>query len=213
MRSQNRIIDESRYNNRAYNDAFENLNTQCMKNEQYTRRDTVTVVGLDMPNGEAQADLSAKVAEHLSNSGESVAHSDFSVVHRNAANSKEVRGKVVPPSVTVRFLNISKKDRVLRSYSNFDQAKKQVRPVRVYQSLCKRYADVCMKIVNFFKLKADDDNMGILNCGLTLKWCTYSSPSAGFALKLSDGQYFTGVHTFRDFAKLFISKYEAALLK
>ncbi len=136
------------------------LTRQVVKGEQYNRRDTVTVVGLPLEDGESQSTLTEKVAQHLSNSGEEVKSSDLTVVHRNGKTSREVRGKKVPPSVTAKFSKISKKDSVLRQYRNYDQTKKTARPVKVYQSLTNHYSELRRFIAKFFDTDNSTDNLG-----------------------------------------------------
>ena len=86
-----------------------------VKTEQYNRRDTITVTGLQKESTETEDTLAQKVAETLSVSGEDVAVKDFTAVHRNGQKPRKIAGKEIPPSVTVKFHNISKKDRVLRN--------------------------------------------------------------------------------------------------
>ncbi len=101
-----------------------------VKNEQYNRRDTLTVVGLPKPVDETEDTLSKKIAETLCISGESVAPDDFTAVHRNGKEPRKTPGgKTIPPSVTVKFNNISKKDKVIRNYKNFDHTNKTPRQV------------------------------------------------------------------------------------
>ena len=160
-----------------------------------------------MPENESQTVLCSKAAESLSQSGEPVAVSDMSAVHRNSKGNRTIRGKVVPPSVTVRFSNINKKDNVLKRYRNYDSVKRTPRDIKIYQSLSKHYADLRSTIVDLFKCETNDVKHGILNCGMTLKWCTYQSPSSGFAVKFSNGDYFNKIHVWYDFVKQFQTKY------
>ena len=159
-----------------------------LKNEQYSRRDTVTVAGVAKSEGETAASLSRKVAENLSVSGENVQPSDFSAIHRNSQSSRSFGGKTFPPSITVRFMSVNKKDTVLRGYKNFDSIAMKPRDVKVYQSLSPHYSsELRGSIVKFFDPKSDDNheqNFGMSRMGKLLKWVTYQSPTAGFAVKL-----------------------------
>ena len=137
-----KVKDELYFSNRAYVQTFDELKLSSVKNEQYTRRDTISVLGLAMPSQESQADLCTKVAHALSQSGETVSPADLSAVHRNSKDSKEIHGKMVPPSVTVRFATVNKKDNILKSYRNYDTSKKQRRSVTIYQSLSQHYAEL-----------------------------------------------------------------------
>ena len=181
---------------------------------QYSRRDTVTVVGLAKPDAESQADLCTKVAAVLTQSGETVSVTDLSAVHRNSKDGRNIRGKVVPPSVTVRFCTVNKKDNILKRYSNYDSAKKAARDVRVYQSLSRHYSDLRSTIVEFCNGNESEvlQKFGMRNCGVGLKWCTYQSPTAGFAIKLKDDTYFNKVHGWHDFARIFQSKFPESRL-
>ena len=201
-----KLSDDYSFRNREYANNFDKLTLSCVKTEQYSRRDTVTVVGLSKPEGESQSDLCSKVAAALSVSGETVTSSDLSACHRNSNKPRTVRGKVIPPSVTVRFCTINQKDNVLKRYRNYDVVKKQSRDVRVYQSLSYHYSDLRGSIVDFFKLSASEaeQKYGFSNNSMKLKWCTYQSPTAGFAVKLANDVYFNRVHVWHEFAKNFM---------
>ena len=179
---------------------MDDMTLSVVKSEQYTRRDVVTVVGLPLADGpESQTELSTKVAQALSQSGEDVTPADFSACHRNSRNNRTIRGKIVPPSVTVKFNVISKKDNVLRKYKNYDSVQGKGRDVKIYQSLSEHYAGVRKSILSFFNSDRDSTEYGISNCGLKVKWVTYQSPTAGFAIKLQSGEYFKGVHVWHQF--------------
>ena len=121
-----------------------------------------------------------------------------------------MKGVAVPPSVTVRFCRINKKDSVLRGYKNYDAANKKPRQTRVYQSLSSHYSDLRRAMYTFFGSKPDSRDFGdIRNTNLNVKWITYQSPSSGFAFKTQSGDYFNGIHTFSDFAKAIYDKYPA----
>ena len=181
------------------------------KAEQYTRRDTVTVVGVNMPESETQSSLSTVVAKTMCDSGETVSPEDFSACHRNSTQTRVVRGKTLPPSITVRFKTVSKKDSVLRSYKNFDQAKARPRPVKLYQSLTPHYSNLRNGIVNCLTPGEKRKEYGISLSGQKIKWCTYQSPTAGLVYKLESGAYFKGIHTWEQFIDSFIEKFPEAL--
>ena len=182
-------------------ETLDDMNLSVVKSEQYTRRDVVTVVGLPLPDGpESQSDLSTKVSEVLSRSGEEVKPTDLTACHRNARNNRTIKGKTVPPSVTVKFDKITKKDNVLRQYKNYDSEKRKPRDVKVYQSLSEHYVTVRKYIVDFFNSDSDERKFRpIYNPNLKVKWVTYQSPTSGFAIKLQSGEYFKGVHTWHQF--------------
>ena len=171
------------------------LTRAVVKSEQYTRRDTVTMVGLEKPKDETDVSLSNKVAETLSASGVTVSSADFSVVHRNGKDSREIRGKTVPPSVTVKFAVTSKKDIVLKSYKNFDPVARKPRNVKVFQSLSPHYGQLRRSITDFF----NNSNNTQYNHGKELKWVTYQSPTSGLCVKLKTDEYFKDIHIVDDF--------------
>ena len=170
------------------------MTRQVVKTEQYNRRDMITVVGLEKPAEETEQQLAAKVAEHLSSCGESVSPTDFTAIHRNGTESRQIRGKTFPPTITAKFKTISKKDAVLRKYRNFDSSKNKPRSVKIYQSLSHHYSELRRSITKFF----DDENSSE-NRGKKLKWATYQSPSAGLAVKLKSDEYFKNIHVYDDF--------------
>ena len=188
---------------RQLDEDITSLAVTTFKTEQYSRRDTMLITGLPKPADESHEDLTKKVTETLSVSGQNISASDLSAVHRNAKESKTVRGKVVPPSVTVKFQNVSKKDSVLRSYRNFDTVLKRPRPVRVYQSLSPHYSELRSNIVKFFNDEDTTELYGISNAGKKLKWATYQSPTAGIVIKLKSDEYLKNIHTFPDFILAF----------
>jgi len=204
------LRDEMLFRNRDVTDSVEELHLSVVKTEQYSRRDTITVVGLEKPETETETNLSQRVAETLSNSGVQVTPDDFSVLHRNGRDNRTVRGKTIPPSITVRFNRIHKKDAVLRKYRNFDTSSSAPRPVKIYQSLTQHYADLRSGIFKFLKSDKNDEtyiNGPICNAGLKPKWVTYQSPTSGFAVKLATGEYFNGIHVWRDFEKIILSNF------
>ena len=178
------------------------ISRSAVKSEQYHRRDTLTVTGVPKNTNETDAELEKKVAESLSLSGETVRPEDFSVIHRNGNQTrKDRRGKDIPPSVTVRFSKIGKKDKVLRGYKNFDVNSRTPRPVKVFQSLSPHYSGLRRYIVDFFSVSNAEGNFG-----KQLKWCTYQSPSAGLAVKLNSDEFMRDIHVVDDFLLKFAEK-------
>ena len=99
---------------------MDTVETDIAKTDQYARRNTVMVTGIDYKREtETFNELNETVATELSKSGVAVSASDFAACHRNGNKIKNItrNGKTVktPPSVTVRFYNCHKKD-VLNSY-------------------------------------------------------------------------------------------------
>ena len=96
------------------------VETNIAKTDQYSRRDTVVVTGVDYkPETETYNSLSDTVAEEMRKSGVQVSSSDFSACHRNGKTTK------VPPapSITVRFYSSYKKDNLLFRYKNYENNK------------------------------------------------------------------------------------------
>ena len=80
------------------------------------------------------------------------------------------------------------------------------RDVKVYQSLSKHYSDLRREIMNFFNPNTDSEKVyGLSSRGKLVKWVTYVSPSAGFAVKLKapGDEYIKNIHTFGDFCNEF----------
>jgi hypothetical protein len=206
-----KLRDEMIVRNRNVRDTVDDLMLSVVKTEQYSRRDTVTVVGLPVDNvdAESQSELTRKVATQLSLSGETVEPSDLSAVHRNSRQIKEIKGRKVPPSVTVRFVNINKKDKALRGYKNYDSVEGKSRDVKIYQSLTTHYSQLRGSMLDFFNSKpGEGKGFGrIKNSELKAKWITYQSPSSGFAVKLENGDYFNRIHVWQDFVDIILEKF------
>ena len=200
--------EEDRLRRLQIREEVDDLTLTVVKSEQFTRRDTLTLVGVPMPEAESQDDLCRKVSDILTTSGETVTTTDLTAVHRNSVTSKTVGDRIIPPSVTVKLSNINKKDRVLRNYKNFDFANRRPKPVKVFQSLSLHYSTVRKLMYDFFHSEPTSDRFGLIrNPGLKAKWITYQSPSAGFAFKLATGEYCKGVHSWDNFASLMYDKF------
>jgi translation initiation factor 1 (eIF-1/SUI1) len=182
----------------AMDSSMTELTTAVVKSEQYNRRDTVTVLGMPQLDDEDHDKLAKKVATQLSCSGETVTPGDFSAIHRNGKPKKTTAGKIIPPSITVKFSRVSKKDTILRGYKNFDHTKKKPRDVKVFQSLSPHYAALRRKIVGFF-----DTSNSAGNYNKELKWVTYQSPTAGLVVKLNSDEYMRDIHIWDDFLDRF----------
>ena len=123
-------------------------------------------------------------------------------MHRNGNQTRtNRRGKDIPPSITVRFSKIGKKDKVWRGYKNFDVNSRAPRPVKVFQLLSPHYSGLRRYIVDFFNV-----NNAERNFGKQLKWCTYQSSSAGLAVKLNSDELRRDIHVVDDFLLKFAEK-------
>lgn len=161
------------------------------KVEQYSRRGTLTVVGVSMTPNE---DIPAKMCSLLSVGGVVVNPDDLEAAHRNGnknivyTTGDGVQGSK-PPAITVRFRNFAKKDSVLRSYKNYNDGK--AKPIRVYQSLTQYYKDLKASISKYCK----DDLQ------LDLNWIHWRSSTAGLCVKTRSGVLYSKIFCFADFRK------------
>ena len=129
----------------AMSTCVDTVETNLAKTDQYSRRSTVLVTGMDYKKeSETYDSLSTNVASQLSKSGVKVSYSDFAACHRNGNKIKTVKrsgGEVVTPSsITVKFVNANKKDSVLKGYKNFEGGKPK--KVKVVQSLNNYYQEL-----------------------------------------------------------------------
>ena len=169
------------------------ITIMAAKAEQYTRRDTIIVSGVDMLPDEQESDLTKKVTVELRKSGHEVSADDFTAIHRNGNSNKTItrdnKEIVVSPSITVKFRNINKHDRVVRDYKNFDKSANKKRKVRIYQSLSVYYKTLKESINDY----CTKNKYGVL-------WAHWRSPSCGFAVKMKAGnKLLTGIHCMSDF--------------
>ena len=151
--------------------------------DQYSRRNTVVVTGLDCKSSEAHDELTENVASEMSKCGLHVVKHDISACHKNSSKHKSVTNSTtgrtisIPPSVTVRFYDSHKKDTVLHKYRNYENNRSK--KVRVYQSLNNYYINLKKNISNF----CSDNEIDI-------KWIHWRSQSSGFSIKVSENDDF-----------------------
>ena len=170
------------------------VETNIAKTDQYSRRDTVVVTGVDYkPETETYNSLSDTVAEEMRKSGVQVSSSDFSACHRNGKKHKQItrNGKTtkVPPSITVRFYSSYKKDNLLFRYKNYENNKPK--KVKIVQSLNNHYHQLKGSISNF----CSENDIGV-------KWIHWRSSSAGLCIKLDDDRIVSKIHSMTDFNNL-----------
>ena len=205
---QNLHEDHVKINSRLNSHCDEALNVltdhdiSLVKMEQYTRRDTVTLLCVQRTDNETTESLTKRIASTLSSSSVDVKPADLSVVHRNSKLDRTIKGKTVPPSITARFHSINLKDEVIRKYKNFDHTNSKPRECRVYNALSPHYDELRKNIVQFFRPDPSDPTV----IKYKLKWVTYQSPTAGLAIKLQSGEYFRDVHVWDDFMRGFTHK-------
>ena len=181
----------------AMSNSVDNTEVDLAKSDQYSRRNTIIVTGLEYKKETETYDtLSSTVADELTTSGIKVTSNDFSACHRNNKNIKTVmiKGKQVkiPPSVTVRFYNTNKKDHVLNKYKNHTNGK--AKPVRVVQSLNHHYQTLKSNISNLFR---ENDTK--------ISWIHWRSASSGLCIKFDNQIILSKIHSMADFNKQFNS--------
>ena len=181
----------------AMSTCVDTVETNLAKTDQYSRRSTVLVTGMDYKKeSETYDSLSTNVASELSKNGVKVSNSDFAACHRNGHKIKTVkrsgREVVTPPSITVKFVNANKKDSVLKGYENFEGGKPK--KVKVVQSLNNYYQELKYNISNLCR-----EN------GVKVLWIHWRSSSSGLCIKLEDDCYFAKVHSMRDFTNRYFS--------
>ena len=167
------------------------------KANQYSRRNTIVVAGVELEENETQSKLEAKIAGLLTNFDTTVKTSELSHCHRNNAKNKVIKDnngneKIIPPTITVVFQKSSKKDTVLKNYSNYDSSTRKKKKVTVYQSLSPYFNKLRQDISKYIY-----DNQNTLS---KCKWIHYRSPSAGICVK-TDKHYLTEIFCFNDFLK------------
>ena len=172
------------------------VETDIAKKDQYARRNTVMVTGIDYKSEtKTFNELTETVATELSKSGVAVSTADFAACHRNGNKIRNItrNGKTVktPPSVTVRFYNCHKKDNVLNNYRNYENGKHK--KIKVVQSLNTYYQNLKTNVSNFCR---DND--------MKVKWIHWRSSSAGLCIKLGDDSYYSRVHCMTDFTKQYL---------
>ena len=127
---------------------IDTVETDIAKTDQYARRNTVMVTGIDYKR---ETETFDQLTEIVAKSRVAVATADFAACHRNGNRMRNVtrNGRTVktPPSVTVRFYNCLKKDNVLNSYKNHENGKHK--KVKVVQSLNTHYQNLKTNISNF----------------------------------------------------------------
>ena len=137
------------------------VESNLAKTDQYPRRSTVLVTGLDyQKESKTYQNLIenvANVANELSKSGVKVNNRDFAACHRNGNKIKTIKrnGREVktPPSITVKFINANKKDSVLKGYKNSEGGKPK--KIRVVQSLNNYYQELKYNISNLCRENGD----------------------------------------------------------
>jgi len=132
------------------------------------------------------------VIETLSTGDVKLVPGDFEAVHRNGnKNTEYTRPRdqkkfVNPPSITVRFGNLTKKDKVQRSYKNYNKERK-LKQVRVYQSLTPYYKSLKDNISKYFE-----------GLKVPVKWIHWRSATAGMVVKLDGGRLLTKLFCLND---------------
>ena len=173
--------------------SVDNVEVDLAKTDQYSRRNTLVVTGLEYKKETETYDtLSSTVADELNTSGIKVNTNDFSACHRNGKNVKAatIKGRQVKisPTVTVRFYNANKKDQVL----NKNHVNGKPKPVRVVQSLNHHYHTLKTNISNLYREK-----------DVKIAWIHWRSASSGLCIKFDNQTILSKIHSMADFNKQF----------
>ena len=130
-------------------------------------------------NGENQSTLQNNVCQLLSDSAVRVKAVDLSHYHRNSGKPRKVLTKdgksKILPSITVSFVKSSKKDNILKSYSNFNSSTRKRKPVTISQSLTPYFNKLLRSLSDHLSTCCDV----VGRC----KWIHYRSPTSGFCIK------------------------------
>ncbi len=140
------------------------LNEHVTKLEQYSRKDVIILTGLQFNPSEMQHQLEENVVEFVNKiTGNTLTHRDFIAIHRNSRVINNNRNR--PPSVTVKFLRYTDKDRLFtkRSLAN----RKQMFPHLNYHHC------LCPALIETQRLISADPNV---------KFVRYDGPSRQFTV-------------------------------
>ena len=172
------------------------LETECAKSDQYSRRSTIVVSGLKHDKNEKPDDLKRSVCNSLSSSGVNVDPAQLQACHRNQSNRSDPSK---PPSITVRFYDFNLKDKIVNDYHNYDRATKRRRDVTVSQSLNYHFRSL-KKAINEY-IGSD-----------SIRYIHYRSSSAGLVVQLKKERVISGEVMFRKIFCLddFVSQFQAA---
>ena len=120
------------------------LESNLIKIDQYSRKDTAILTGLNFSEGESNAELETKVLNVINScTNSSYTISDFSAIHRNGRILKP-NGR--PPTVTIKFLRFNDKDKLF-TRSTVIKRKSLYQNLNFHHCLCKGMIDIQNKIV------------------------------------------------------------------
>ena len=161
---------------------------------QYSRRSTLILSGVQMEESENQSTLQNHVCQLLSESGVTVKAVDLSHCHRNSKKPRKVttndgKSKTLPPSITVSFVKSSKKDSVIKSYSNFNSSTRKRKPVTIAQSLTPYF--------NKLRRSLSDHLASCSQIVGRCKWIHYRSSTSGFCIK-TEKHFFSNIFCITD---------------
>lgn len=94
--------------------------------EQYTRRETIRITGLEEEAGEDWLKLKDKVVDLTKEIGCDIQHGDISICHRNGQETHQSNGTKRPRQVLVKFVSREKKVAVMKNKKNLKDKKKNV---------------------------------------------------------------------------------------
>lgn len=158
---------------------IEDLETRLLKTEQYSSRSTAIVTGL---KEEANEDLEEVVTSQLKDSGALPANftaRDIAHVHRNRKKPNSDK----PRSITLVFARSSDKDRVFQKSAKDNLYKKH--GVKIHHHMCQALIEEQKKMEELEEVD----------------WVSYFGHSAGFRVKLKNGDYLKKISHAADLMK------------
>ncbi len=141
------------------------LNENVINLEQYSRKDVVIVTGLVFNPSETQRQLEDNVTDLVNKTtGNSLTNLDFVAIHRNSRTPKNNR----PPTVTIKFLRFSDKDRLFTKRS-ISSRKQMFAHINFHHCLCPALIEV----------------QRVISADLRVKFVRYDGPSRHFTVCLN----------------------------
>ena len=149
-------------------DINESLSTRIDDLEQYGRKSSLRVEGIEVSPGETNAALTEKVEHALNALGAKVNSSDFVRLHRSGRPHKAKDGRQVAQCI-VRFRNWNARSRAYDTHfdGSFEERKKK--PYFVRLDLTKRRLDLLKKAQNLFEHHPTAHALADSECRLLVK--------------------------------------------
>ena len=115
----------------------EQLEIKIDDNEQYTRKDSLRIEGIDITDGETHQALGTKIVQSLNKLGAKVSLTDFHRYHRSGGRRTLADGRVVAQSI-VRFNNWPARTRALKASLDGKREERVLRQQFVRVDITKR---------------------------------------------------------------------------